>query len=70
MGAVANATGAPRAVVFSVCRRSIEKVSKMLTLRGSWKSATTSIVKIRTAAIAKFIGILWGATPIATNDQM
>ncbi len=34
-GDAANAMDAPRAGLFSVCRRSIEHVSKMLTLRGS-----------------------------------
>ena len=33
-GAVANAMSAPRADLFSICRRSVEQVSKMLTLRG------------------------------------
>ena len=35
MGAAANATGAPRAALLSVLRRSIEQDSKTLTLRGS-----------------------------------
>ena len=34
-GVVANAMAAPRAALFSGCRRSIEHVSKMPTLRGS-----------------------------------
>ena len=33
-GAAANAMIAPRAALFSACRRSVEQVSKMLTLRG------------------------------------